>query len=68
MMDTNNFVVDEECDFRTFSKLGPTIENNFSYLLDVIWNCGKKSYSCIVATSEDPQQRFLRISLSFSLS
>ena len=27
---------------------------NKSYLLAVIWNYVKKSYSCIVVTSEDP--------------
>ena len=38
----------------SFTKLGPTIENNFSCSLGVIWNYVKKSYSCIIATSEDP--------------
>ena len=32
-MDTNNFFLDEDCDFHSVTKLGPTIENNFSYLL-----------------------------------
>ena len=53
-MDTNNFVFDEDCNFHSFAKMGPPIENNFSCLLGVIWNYVNKSYSCIVATSEDP--------------
>ena len=52
--DANNFALDEGCDFHSFLKLEPTIENNFSYLLGAIWNNVKKSYSCIVARSEDP--------------
>ena len=52
-MDTNNFVHDEDCDFHCFTKLGSTIENNFSYLLGVILSYVKKSYSCVLATSED---------------
>ena len=54
MADANDFVLDEDCDFHSFTKLGPTIENNFSYLLGVIWNYVKKSYRCIVPTSEEP--------------
>ena len=37
-MDTNNFVFDEDCDFQFFTKLERTIENNFSFLMVVIWN------------------------------
>ena len=54
MADTNNFVLDKDYDFHSFTKLGPTTENSFSYLLGVIWNFVKKSYSYIVVTSEDP--------------
>ena len=53
-MDTNNFVPDDDCDFHSITKLVRTTENKFSYLLGVIWNYVKKSYSCIVPTSEDP--------------
>ena len=56
--DKIDFVPDKDCDFNSFSKLGSTIENNFSYLLRVIWNYVKKSCSCAVATSEDPQKPF----------
>ena len=52
--DTDNFVLDEDCDFHSFTKMGPTIENNFSYLLGVIWHYVKKSYSYIKARSENP--------------
>ena len=57
-METNNFVLDEDYDFYSLKKLGSTIENNFSYLMGVISNYVKKSYSYIVAASEDAQQRF----------
>ena len=57
-MDTNSFVFDEDCDFPSLTKLGPTIQDNFSYLLGAIWNYVKKSCSYIVAISEDLQQRF----------
>ena len=53
-MNANNFVLDEDHNFHSFIKLGPTIEYNFSYFLGVIWNYVKKSCSCTVATSEDP--------------
>ena len=53
-MDTNDFVLDEDFDFHSFTNLGPVIENNFSYWLGVIWNYVKKGYSCIKATNEDP--------------
>ena len=56
--ETNNFVLDEDYDFYSLKKLGSTIENNFSYLMGVISNYVKKSYSYIVAASEDAQQRF----------
>ena len=38
MTNINNFVLDEECNFFSLKKLGPTIENDFSYLLGVIWH------------------------------
>ena len=43
-MDTNKFVFDEDCDFHSFTKLEPAIENIFSNLPGVLWNCVKKSY------------------------
>ena len=49
-MDTTNFVLDEDCDFHSFTKFETTIGKRFSYLLGVIWNYVKKIYSCIVAT------------------
>ena len=52
--DTNNFVLDQYGDFYSFTKLEPTIENNFSYLLGVILSYEKKNHSSIVATSEGP--------------
>ena len=44
----------EDCDFHSFTKLEPTIANNFLDLLGVIWNYVKRSCSCIVVTIEDP--------------
>ena len=53
-MDTNNFVPGDDCDFHSITKLVRTTENKFSYFLGVIWNYVKKTYGCIVPTSEDP--------------
>ena len=49
-MDTTNFVLDEDCDFHSFTKFETTIGKRFSYLLGVIGNYVQKIYSCIVAT------------------
>ena len=42
-LDTNNFVFDENCDFHSCANLAPTIENIFSYLLEIIRNYVQKS-------------------------